>query len=188
VTRGIRQDLKEDLRMARARFPVWIGVTIVALVVTANAAPRQKGPVDTGPGTLAAARKYLEGRWRLLSFEILPPGGTPIRVLGAGTLTYDAIGNLNVEIRVDRTTAQALDVAGFATTQGALSTRGPTVLDLQARTLTYVLEGQVPLGAPSGPLALNRPRHWQVEGNVLTLTTKGEDGQPVSIGRWEKAP
>jgi hypothetical protein len=53
--------------------------------------------------------------------------------------------------------------------------------------LTYVLEGQAPLGAPSGPLALNRPRHWQVDGNLLTLTIKGDDSRPVSVGRWQKS-
>jgi hypothetical protein len=34
---------------------------------------------------------------------------------------------------------------------------------------------------------LNRPRYWEIDGNKLTLTTKGDDGEPTSIGRWEKA-
>jgi hypothetical protein len=161
-------------------------IIVLALVPAASAAPPQKPPVDTGPGTLAAARKYLEGRWSLISFEILPAEGPPVRVSGAGTLTYDGFGNLEVEIRVDATTARTLEEAGIATTNGALSTSGRTVVDMQHQTLTYVLQGELPFGAPSGPLALNRPRHWKVEGDVLTLTTRDESGKTLSVGRWEK--
>ena len=52
------------------------------------------------------------------------------------------------------------------------------------RTLTYVLADQPPSG--TGPLAINRPRHWQVEGTLLTLTTQDETGKPLSVGRWRK--
>ena len=170
-----------------ARNTIWFCMTIAALWGGAAGA-MQRGPVDTGPGTLAAARKYLEGRWSLLSFDVLSTGGPPIRFSGAGTLTYDSYGNLNVEIRVDAKTAERLAAAGIQTSRGVISTRGRTVIALQDRSLTYLLEGQPPLGAASGPLALNRPRYWQVEGNVLTLTTRGDDGQPVSIGRWQRLP
>lgn len=148
----------------------------------------QRGPVDTGPGSLTAARKFLEGRWRLLSFEMTLPGGQPLQLLGAGTLVYDDFGNLTIDIRLDPPTAARLEAAGITTTKGALFTKGRTAIDLQARTLTFILEGEPPLGAPSGPLALNRPRHWQADGKLLTLTTRGDDGQTVSVGRWEKAP
>jgi hypothetical protein len=55
---------------------------------------------------------------------------------------------------------------------------------MQNRTLTYVIAGQ-PAGN-TGPLALSRPRHWQVDGNVLTLTTKDDAGKPVSVSKWRK--
>ena len=175
--------------MSRACITICVSAMIATLSFsTASTAPSQRGPVDTGPGSLAAARKYLQGRWSLLSFEVFPPGETPIRVSGAGTLTYDAFGNLTVEIRVDEATGDLLRAVGISVTKGTVSTMGRTVVDMQAHTLTYVLKGEPPPGASSGPLALNRPRHWQVEGNVLTLTTKGNDGQPVSVGRWAKAP
>jgi hypothetical protein len=149
--------------------------------------PIKLGPVDTGAGSLTAARKFLEGRWTLLSYEVSLPGEPPVMLGGSGVLTYDAYGNLTTEIRVDEGTARVLEKAGIRTTKGAFLTSGRTVVDMNARTLTYVLEGQAPLGAPSGPLALNKPRHWQVEGTLLTLTTKGEDGATLSVGRWQKA-
>jgi hypothetical protein len=173
--------------MSRASlcFCLYLTASLSPLPTDANAA--QKGPVNTGPGSLTAARKYLEGRWSLVAYDIFPPGKAPIHLEGAGTLTYDDFGNLQVEIRVDPALADRLEDAGIPIRDGRLSMSGRTAIDLQARTLTYVFAGQPPLGAPSGPLALNRPRHWQVDGRVLTLTTKDGDGQPLSVARWEKA-
>jgi hypothetical protein len=168
---------------------------LVLLTVSLSAcagAPRQKplplGDIEKGQGTLTEARKYLEGRWNLESFNVFPPGQEPIQLTGTGTLLYDDFGNLDMEIRADQKSAAVLARAGIQTADGVVSSKGRTVIDLQARTLTYVMEGQPLLVAPTGPLALNLPRHWRVEGNVLTLTTNGADGRPASVGRWVKAP
>lgn len=167
---------------------LFVVTVIVALVLTAPDVIAQRGPVDTGPGTLTAARKYLEGRWRLLTYEVRLPGQPPIILKNEGMLLYDAFGNLTIEVHVDPKTAATLREGGIPTTDGVLKTSGKTAINLQARTLTFLVEGAPKLGAPSGPFALNRPRHWQIDGNVLTLTTNGDDGKPASIGRWEKTP
>ena len=106
----------------------------------AMAARQKGGPVETGPGTAAAARKFLEGRWSLVSFEVLPPGQAPLRVNGSGTLVYDAFGQ-----------SRCRDPRGRGNRQRA------------------------------------RPRYWQVADNILTLTTRGDDGQPLSVARWQKS-
>ncbi len=165
-------------------------IPLVALLITAacTGGPRTRpvvgGPVAAGTGSLAEARKYLEGRWTLESFEVFPPGRAPVTVKGTGVLTYDEFGNMRMEIRTDQATSDGLRSVGIDVREGVLSTDGRTAVDLQNRTLTYILEGQPP--AASGPLALNRPRHWEVAGNLLTLTTRGDDGKPVSVGRWRK--
>ena len=71
---------------------------------------------------------------------------------------------------------------------GVIATTGRTALDLQNKKLTYMLEGQPQLvsSAQRGPLAMNRPRYWQVEGENLVLTTKDDGGQPLSVSRWKK--
>jgi hypothetical protein len=162
--------------------------SVVLAATMAGALGQKGGPVETGPGSTDAARRYLEGRWGLLTYDIYPHKRPAIRLDGQGTLTFDRFGNLDVQIRVEPDTAALLEAAGIPTVNGVLSIAGRAAVDLQARTLTYFFEGQPPLGAPSGPLALNRPRHWQVDGQVLTLITKGDAGELLSVGRWQKAP
>jgi hypothetical protein len=174
-----------------ARRCLLLTFTVAAFTSAAFAAPDDQrikmGPVETGPGTLTAARKYLEGRWALLSYEIFPPDAPALRLDGEGTLVYDDFGNLEMDVRVDDKTAVVLEGVGIRTTDGRLVTKGRTVIDLQGRTLVFVLDQQPAFGVPAGPLALNRPRHWEVNGNELTLTTKGDDGRALSVSRWRKA-
>jgi hypothetical protein len=164
--------------------------TMLVGFAACKGAPRQRpvtaGPVDKGPGTLQTARDYLAGRWSLLSFDVFPPGKDPIALKGTGLLTYDEFGNLEIEIRTDEATARLLDMAGIPSANGVISSKGRVAVDMPARTLTYILEGQPPLGAPSGPLATNRPRYWEVQGDILTLTTKDDGGNALSVGKWQK--
>jgi len=64
--------------------------------------------VDTGPQTLTAARTFLEGRWVLESFEVRQAGKPPIVLKGAGTLLYDNMGNLKMDIVADEGSADLL--------------------------------------------------------------------------------
>jgi hypothetical protein len=163
-------------------------LAVVLLSLSAACGPKvavkKGGPVDTGAGSVVAARKYLEGRWTLESFEVYPPGKPVVAVKGQGTLSYDDFSNLSMELRTDVATSDQLRAAGIEIQDGTISTTGRTAVDMQNRTLTYVIAGQ-PAGN-TGPLALSRPRHWQVDGNVLTLTTKDDAGKPVSISKWRK--
>jgi len=160
---------------------------VAAMLSSGGTAVAQKGgKPDTGPGTTTAARKYLEGRWGLLSFDVFPPGKPVVHVGGQGSLLYDAFGNVKWEVRVPPDVVDPLRLAGVPSNNGVISMDGRAVVDMQARTLTYFVQGQPPLGAPSGPLAVNRKRYWVVEGNVLTLTTKGDDGKDVSVAKWRK--
>ena len=162
--------------------------TVLAGMAGCAAAPINKpidlGPSETGAGTVNAARKYLEGRWSLESFEFYPAGKPKVTLTGQGVLTYDDFGNLRMEIRADQAASDLLRASGIDIgNDGIVSSDGRTAVDMQNKTLTYVIQGQ-PVG--NGPLALNRPRHWQVDGNILTLTTQDDAGKPTSVGRWKK--
>ena len=173
------------MRLAKA---LVILIALADALTACTAAPRQRpvkgGDVDTGGGTLTSARKYLEGRWTLESFQVYPPGKGPIALNGSGTLVYDDRSNLRMEIRADQASADILRSAGIDIRDGVISTDGRTAIDLQNHTLTYVLQGQAPL--VPGPLSINRPRYWTVEGDILTLTTKDDSGNPLSVGRWRR--
>jgi hypothetical protein len=163
-------------------------LTAAACARAPRGRPVLAGEVDTGPGSLTAARKHLEGRWSLESLEVFPPGRPPAKLNVAGTLSYDDYGNLRMDIRADEKAADVLRAAGVELTDGTVSTTGRTVVDMQHRTLTYVIDGQPPAAAQAGPLAPSRPRHWEVSGDVLTLTTKDDAGKPLTVGRWKRMP
>lgn len=145
--------------------------------------PVKGGAVDTGPATLAAARRYLEGTWRLETFEFHPPGRSPVILKGKGQLTYDAYANMRIEVEAEPSSVDILKASGIELRDSRIAENGRTVVDMQARTLAYVLDGQPP---GLGPLALNKLRYWQVDGNLLTLTTKDDAGKPLSISKWRK--
>ena len=120
---------------------------------------------------------------------MFPPGKPPITLKGSGTLTYDDFGNMRMEIRADQQSADLLRAAGIEIRDGVISSDGRTMVDMQNRTLTYVMSGQ-PVGARRrpGPLSPSRPRHWEVKGDLLYLSTRDEAGKILSTGRWKKIP
>jgi hypothetical protein len=157
-----------------------------ACTPTRHPVPPKGGPVDEGPGSIATARKFLEGRWALESFQVFPPARQPITLKGQGVLTYDAYGNLQMEIRADDDSSDQLRAAGIEIKDNMISSGGRTILDMQHHTIAYVLDGVSMISAPVGPLALNRPRYWEVEANRLTLTTKDDAGTILSVGKWTR--
>ena len=97
----------------------------------AASAAAPSGKIESGPGTLTEARKFLEGRWVLESFEVRPPGKPPIMLKGSGVLNYDDFGNLRMEIRADQASADLLRAAGIEMRDGVISADGRTAIDLQ---------------------------------------------------------
>jgi hypothetical protein len=148
--------------------------------------PLPMGPVNTGPGTLTQAREYLQGHWTLLSFEIYPPNHEPIRAAATGTMVYDEFSNMNVDLQLNPEAARLAEQIGIPAPDGAVKTSGRTVIDINSRSISYVLEGQDSFRPPTHPLDMNRPRYWDVKGNTLTLRTKDESGKVVSVSVWEK--
>jgi hypothetical protein len=119
-------------------------------------------------------------------FEMYPPGTAAIILTGSGTLLYDGFGNLKMDIRADQASPDLVRAAGINIIDGVIATDGRTTIDVQNRTLTYMFKDQSPL--VRGPLSLDRPRHWDVSGDILTLTTKDQAGRTLSVGRWRRAP
>jgi hypothetical protein len=155
-----------------------------------SAAPRQRpikgGDVATGAGTLTAARKYLEGRWSLQSFQVFPAGKPPVAVPGQGTVVYDDYSNLTMDVRVDESSVKALQDAGVEVVNNSFHTEGRVVVDMNKRTLTYMMSKDGSVARKPGPLDLNLPRHWEVTADTLTLTTKDANGTPLFVSVWQR--
>ncbi|HET9383678.1 MAG TPA: hypothetical protein VFO67_00925, partial [Gemmatimonadales bacterium] len=56
------------------RVVILLAVAAAGCAGAPRTAPIKGGPVETGSGTVEAARKFLEGRWSLTSFEVFPAG------------------------------------------------------------------------------------------------------------------
>src|SRR5262245_55327789 len=136
--------------------------------------PLATGDVPTGAGSTAAARRFLVGRWTLVSLDIFPPNQPVIHAGATGTLTYDDFANMVVDLRLDPPTAGLFQKIGIPVSNGAVQTTGRTLVDTTTRTLAYTLEGQQAVRPPTHPLDTNRPRYWEVTENMLTLTTKDQ--------------
>jgi len=144
------------------------------------------GPVDTGPGTLEQARRYLQGRWVLVSMDLFPPNQPPIHAAAEGSMQYDDFGNMDVELRLNPATANLAESIGIHSANGIVSTTGRTVIDINNHSISYVLEGQAAVRPALSPLDTNRPRFWEVAGPTLTLRTKDENGTVLSVSVWRK--
>lgn len=170
------------------RLPRAFAAVPIALVVFGVAACTYKprtAPPNTGAGTVNQARKFLEGRWALTSFTVYPPNAAPVEMKGKGTLVYDDFNNMTMTLEPDQATAALLVKAGVPVENGRYSTSGKTIVDMQNKTLKYVLEGQH-ISVTTGPMALERLRYWEVTDNTLTLTTKDDAGKPLSVGKWQR--
>jgi hypothetical protein len=174
----------------RPRIQLVIVIAAIAVAVRCAGAPSQRniplGKVDTGPGTLTEARKYLEGEWELMSMEIFPPNQPSIRAAATGTLVYDAFSNMKVDLQLSPETARIAESMGIPAPDGVVTTSGRTVIDINSHSISYVLEGQDSFRPPTHPLDMNRPRYWDVSGNMLTLRTKDESGKVLSVSVWQK--
>ena len=115
---------------------------VTHLLTACAASPRQRpvgmGAVATGPNTLEAVRKQLEGRWVLTSFNVTGTDGQQAAVDSTGTLTWDAFGVLHVEYRISDTGQQSLATLGVPKLNPVLSTTGRVVINPQQKQITYV--------------------------------------------------
>jgi hypothetical protein len=156
--------------------------------------PVQTSPIATGAGTVEQARQTLQGKWTLISLNVVGPDGRKAAVDAAGTLESDAFGNLNIEYRVTDAGMKALSGAGITSPNPVISTRGQAVIDPAQRKITYQPPDAAArafdpklAAARANPFALERPRFYALspEG-VLTLTTRYDDGSDAATSQWRK--
>jgi len=142
--------------------------------------PIKMSPVDTGPGSLEATRRALEGSWTLLSLELVDARGAKTAVKATGSLKYDAFGNMSIHGVVDDPAMQ-----------------GKVVLDYDGRIIIDTAKKQyLPAGLTSSqpvdpaqiaPVSPDKIRRYELNGDSLVVTYLGETGHPTAVAHWQRA-
>jgi hypothetical protein len=161
-------------------------VAVAALLMSAGCAkaprerPVQMGDVNTGPGSLEAARRQLEGTWELVSLAVVPAGGgAPVPLAARGTLTYDQYGNLTIDAHTDDTNAPQA-----ARSAGVLSFKGRAVIDADKSELKLMdVTGSVD---PKTVIAPERRRRYAFEGDLLKMSSLDANGQIAATATWRR--
>lgn len=164
----------------------WLPIVLLAVVLAACApSPRQRpirtSPVEAGAGSLAEARKQIEGTWTLTSFTSWVPEGKEHAIKANGRLTYDAFGNLELAGAFEDPADKAR--AG----EQSLEFKGRAVIDPAKKLIVLAdVKGNVPTAAVPEEMSPDRVRHYEVTGNTLTLTTR-EGERMLARTVWERS-
>ena len=165
---------------------VLILVATVPAVAGCSSAPRKRpvkmGAVDTGPGSLEAVRRQLEGSWELISVEAIDPAGKATARKATGRLTYDAYGNLVIAGRLLDTDQPPTSVSGL------LAYSGRAVIDTpKSRLVLMDIQSRLPSSAAiPAEVSADKVRYYVIEGNMLTMTVKDAAGVTTGRTTWHK--
>jgi hypothetical protein len=162
------------------------------------AAPRQK-PLPTtritpGAETVETARRQLEGRWTLISLDVVAEDGRSANVQADGDLSLDEFGNLQIEYRLSDAGQAALEQLGIHYPNAKISTAGRAVIDAREHRITYMPPdaGSRPFDPElsakrANPFTLERVRFYALDDSgLLTLTTRHDNGQDAAKSRWKR--
>jgi hypothetical protein len=162
-------------------FVLLLGLTFGACASAPREKPINVGEAETGPGSLAAVRKQLEGSWTLVSYEILQNGRRQ-RLDATAEMTYDQFGNLNMigELKNPDPTRERRPAL--------LNYSGRAVIDVDKSELRFVVENsRDPL--PRSVEANVKPenvRHFTFRDSLLELTISDANGQATGFSTWRR--
>lgn len=157
--------------------------------------PLSNTPIDTGANSTVAARKALEGTWRLLSLEVANAEGRKATVQAEGELVLDPFANLKIVYRVADAGLKALESVGVEQPTPVISTTGEVAIDAAGQKVTYVGADHSErafdpdlAARRANPLALERVRYYTIGSDgVLTLKTRHDNGRDAATSRWQRA-
>jgi len=172
------------------RRAAWVLVPVAVLLVLpacstkrARVRPVEGGPVASGPGTLEAVRKQLEGSWNLVSAEVVSATGQRTSIKASALLTYDAFGNLSLKGAYE-------DPSATAERAAALNFTGRAVIDTQKQELRLLdlQQSEGEFAALPAEMAARRVRSYAFKGDVLTLTIRDSKGTVTAVNTWRRQP
>ena len=180
--------------------PTILVPTLFVTMAGCAASPRQRpvsaGDVDTGPNSLTAARKQLEGHWVLVSLNISAEDGRKVEVDATGSLTSDSFGGLNIEFNMTEAGQKALASLGITSPNPRIATGGQAAINPRAQEITFVGNRFTTSGGMDAetarrrqnPFALERIRYYSFdEQGILALATRYDNGKEAVVSRWKKS-
>jgi hypothetical protein len=161
-------------------------VAVAPLLAACPSAPRVRpvkaGDVNTGPGSLEAVRRQLQGTWELIEAVAFDAAGAPTPRKADGRLTYDEYGNLTIAAKLADTTQPPSSVSGL------LAYSGRAVIDPAKSQLVLMdIKSRLPSGEPiPAEVSPDKIRFYTIEGDTLTLTSKDKSGVATARTTWRK--
>ena len=166
---------------------------LAGTIAVCQAAPRQRpvkgGPTNTGPGSLEAVRRQLQGTWQLTQFEMYPEPGKPVVLNAQALLTYDDFGNLTVKGEV----RQALPGESAPPKNPMLNYSGRAVIDpvrqeMRLQDATSEMEGTGKVDpAVKKELDPSRVRKFEFTSDgLLKISILDAKGQVASVATFKR--
>ena len=167
---------------------VVLGIGCAVALAGCAAAPRVRpvkmGPVDTGSGSVEAARRQLQGVWDLVSLDTFPtPGGAAVPVKAQAVLSYDEYGNLQMKGRLLEQTGNDRVSAAF------LHYSGRAVVDVTKQQLQLMsVSGPATEGGLPDEVAFDQVRKYSIDGEMLKVSTIDANGGITATAVWKRSP
>lgn len=167
-----------------------LGVVVVGcvLMTACAASERQRalsaGPVESGPGTVGAARAQLAGTWTLTKFEVLNAAGQLTPVRASAQLIYDTFGNLSIKGVLE----EPLPGQTTVTDAPALMYTGTAVIDAVKQELVLMGLNATVEPDPSilAKIGMDARRKFAVSGTELVMSATDAQGKVTSRATYRK--
>ena len=137
------------------------------------------GSVDTGPSSMEAERRKLQGAWELTSLQVFSPTGEPRAAEASGRLEYDEYGNLTMRGTVR---------GGPDIDNSVLNVTGRVVIDPVAHALRFqsITARNADERRVDPQLDASLIRYYEFDGDLLKTTVKGPNGATTATATWKR--
>jgi hypothetical protein len=186
--------------MTGSTMRVLAALCVAAAVSACAAKPRERplpiGDVAAGPNTVEAVRKQIQGSWVMTSLEVTAVDGRKAALDAAGSMTFDAFGNMAIEYKLSDAAQKALQGLGINQPTPVISTTGSVAINPVTREVTYMGETDTQRALNfdrelaerrANPFALERKRYYELGADgTMTLNTHYDDGKTAATSKWRK--
>ena len=158
---------------------VWLAVTIL-LSLTVNLAGHRVSAQHVD--SLEVVRARFVGNYELVRYVSFQPDGKVTPRNYVARIMYDPLGNMSA-IGMPNDLPQRAAVSGGERTVAGFANFGKAEIDIAAGTVTHHV-----VGAPIRPelVGQGRVRHYEFDGDLLTLSIKDEEERVTGQLTWRR--